>query len=344
MASERPYPPSLLDRLYRRLEALPGRGLWVFPLLAAGASAYLHAVLWTVHGVPVTGLEPAVLSVVFYGPYAFGAIAFLRQIGWSAFDGFHTALGLPDADVARRRYELLTIPRRRLAPLVGVGVLLTIVAGSSNVAELERAGWSEPVAVPVIAVLLLLGYTGLPVAAYYAIRVLRGVARLHAEVPAIDPFRPGPLFALSRLTMWVGLAFVFNAYVIVTLSGSWLEAGGVELVLAALGLAFGVACFVLPLVGLHDRLVAEKDRLLDEVDVRLAAVRAEVHARVDGRAYPGMVELTETIGALGASRALVEGLPTWPWPPQLLRGFVSAIVLPLVVFVATEGLGRLLAS
>jgi hypothetical protein len=35
-------------------------------------------------------------------------------------------------------------------------------------------------------------------------------------------------------------------------------------------------------------------------------------------------------------RDRIQRLPTWPWPPQLLRGFVSALVLPLVIFVLTR--------
>jgi hypothetical protein len=37
-------------------------------------------------------------------------------------------------------------------------------------------------------------------------------------------------------------------------------------------------------------------------------------------------------------------LPTWPWPPQLLRGFVSALLLPIVIFVLTRVISVILES
>jgi hypothetical protein len=35
-------------------------------------------------------------------------------------------------------------------------------------------------------------------------------------------------------------------------------------------------------------------------------------------------------------RDRIQRLPRSPWPPQLLRGFVSALVLPLVIYILTR--------
>jgi hypothetical protein len=44
-------------------------------------------------------------------------------------------------------------------------------------------------------------------------------------------------------------------------------------------------------------------------------------------------------GALAGAeqiRERIERLPTWPWQPALLRGFISAIILPVMVCLLTR--------
>ena len=44
----------------------------------------------------------------------------------------------------------------------------------------------------------------------------------------------------------------------------------------------------------------------------------------------------EIRGSLITLRDRASRLPTWPWPPQLLGGFVSALLLPVVVYLLTR--------
>lgn len=46
------------------------------------------------------------------------------------------------------------------------------------------------------------------------------------------------------------------------------------------------------------------------------------------------------VAAPSTLRQRIEHLPTWPWPPQLLRGFVSALLLPLLIYVLTRVLAN----
>jgi hypothetical protein len=36
-------------------------------------------------------------------------------------------------------------------------------------------------------------------------------------------------------------------------------------------------------------------------------------------------------------------VPTWPWPPSTLRGFVIALVIPILIWLVQFGLQRSLA-
>lgn len=336
--STRPLSPqrrSIVEALYQHLEGRAGAGRWFFPAVGIGSAVYLHLVGWLSGSIQQASIEPAVLILAFDGLYALWAVALLRNVTRRAFDSFSSVLQLSEPELAERRRGLLEFPRGRLAPLVALGSLLALAAGAANVHELERAGWSEPAAAPLIVALVFLNYATFPVCAYYSFQVLRGVQRLHREVTSIDLWATRSLFAFSRLTMWVGLAWAFNQYVVLTIR-SWTSVGAIDLGVAILALGVGAACFVLPLVGLHGRLVEEQATLLTEVDRRYELVGTELLGRIDGRHYGGGAELHETLAALGAIRATVLRLPTWPWPPELAQGFVSALVLPLIALTIAE--------
>jgi hypothetical protein len=46
--------------------------------------------------------------------------------------------------------------------------------------------------------------------------------------------------------------------------------------------------------------------------------------------------MSDALAGMTTLRDGIQRLPTWPWPPQLLRGFVSALILPLVIYVLTR--------
>jgi hypothetical protein len=88
--------------------------------------------------------------------------------------------------------------------------------------------------------------------------------------------------------------------------------------------------------GIHDRLVAEKAMLVRDVERRTSEVAAELYERVDGRDLSAMSSINDSLSGLTLLRQRIDRLPTWPWPPQVLRGFVSALLLPIVIFVLTR--------
>ncbi len=51
--------------------------------------------------------------------------------------------------------------------------------------------------------------------------------------------------------------------------------------------------------------------------------------------------LNKTLASLIQERELFGRLPTWPWSTTTLRAFVSAILLPLLLFVAQRALSQL---
>ncbi len=85
---------------------------------------------------------------------------------------------------------------------------------------------------------------------------------------------------------------------------------------------------------MHARLVEEKERLQFVAEERLKAILAELARDVDAVDLARADGLNKTLGSLLQQRELLAKLPTWPWSPGTLRGFVTVILLPIVLFVA----------
>jgi hypothetical protein len=102
------------------------------------------------------------------------------------------------------------------------------------------------------------------------------------------------------------------------------------------------AAFLLPLLGMHQRLTSEKARLLTEVneaiEIAYHGLRREVHSNSLSR----VDELDKALSGLFRMREAVGHLSTWPWQPETLRGIVAALILPVVIWLIQFGLQRLL--
>jgi hypothetical protein len=183
---------------------------------------------------------------------------------------------------------------------------------------------------------LVLGYSMAPAAFVHTVRQLRLVARIHREATSIDPFDRGPVYAFSRLTVLTGLGYVLVGYYTLTVNGVFAAGSVVTIAALAFSVIVGVGTFVVPLWGIHERLVDEKAILVRGVEERVSRISTEMYRRIDAGEFDGTKVVSDALGAVASLRDRIQRLPTWPWPPQLLRGFVSALVLPLVIYVLTR--------
>lgn len=59
-----------------------------------------------------------------------------------------------------------------------------------------------------------------------------------------------------------------------------------------------------------------------------------------GQAHAGQFEATkavgETLAAVSELRKRIVEVPTWPWRPQVLSGFISALLVPVAVYLLTR--------
>ena len=321
------------------VELLPVNGLWVFPALAVLLLAWGHAVLWASGRLPVGSIDATIATGVVYGPYVLAVFAITNRIAIRSLDEFWPATGWPDSERPRWAYRFVTLPRGVDVLVLAIGIPLSIASFLSAPPSFLGAPETRWYLAAAFLPSMILGYTGFPLIVLHTVRQLRLVMQIHREATAIDPFDREPVYAFSRLTVVTGLAYVLVGYYGLAVNGAFQAGNLVSILTLAGSFAIGIVTFIAPLWGIHDRLVHEKAELLARAERRLGKVAAEMDQRIDARAYGTTKEITDTLAGATLLRERVAKLPTWPWPPQVLRGFLSALLLPVIVYIVSRLIG-----
>jgi hypothetical protein len=324
---------SWIDWLVRRVEDLPGPTWAAYVVLAALGIAVGNAIPW-LDGKPIT-LDP---YWTVFGLFPVSELALIHYLDWVA-DGavrrFRPLTGLGDEAFERLRRRFVSIPPGS----AGVFAVLWVVGGfTSSMIDPgphRLIGVSVPSAV--VTVVFEAAINGLLSALIIkAFRRMLDVERIHRAAPRIDLFDPAPLYAFSRLTSQTAIGFLYILIVLIpSLAPRYLQSETTRIGFTALvvGLtATAVAVFILPLYGMHRRIVAEKERLQSVAGERLRGLLDELErdaAHVDLSRADGLNKL---LASVISERELINKLPTWPWQAATLRGFVSALLLPVVVY------------
>lgn len=312
--------------------------------LTAGAAmlGWGHAVLWFAGGRAVGSIDTNLLALVAYGPYALVGLPLGIRIGRNALDRFWPATGWPEAEKVAWRQALSTVPFRTEAAAFGLGALGGLAALLSTPAAVLGPEDGRGAIVVAYLPAFLAGYGLAAVGTVATIRWLRTVVRIHREAEALDIFDRGPIYAFSRLTTAVGLAYTVIAYFSLTVNSAFQQGNATSLAFIGANLLAAILLFVVPMWGIHGRLERQKDALRRDVDARTNRLAAELYARIDAGQLDSTKVVLDAIPGTTALRERFDRLPTWPWPPNLLRGFVSALLVPLAIFVLTRVLSGLI--
>lgn len=242
----------------------------------------------------------------------------------------------------RLRYELTVIPSRPALFIAILSLPMTLAYYAADPVASLVVGLS-PLGLALRATAEWFATALLLVLVYHTLRQMRSVSRIHDRAARVDLFQPGPLYAFSRLTSRTGIALIAITGTSLLVSLPTVEmTSWVTLYLPWLiGIvAVSAAAFVVPLMGMHRRIGAEKAALLSEVGSRLSATIASLHRCVDQGDLPRAEATSRMLASLVAERDVINRVSTWPWQPGTVGAFATAIVLPIGVFLATRLLGR----
>jgi hypothetical protein len=163
---------------------------------------------------------------------------------------------------------------------------------------------------------------------------------IHGLAEHVNLFRVKPFYAFSGLAARTGMSFLVLAYSILAIRPDIVRDTPALQILIVGMLPTAIACFVLPLRGMHVRLVAEKDRLLAEANGRYEMLLARLHARVDGEILTDAEKVSHQLSSVAAEREAIARLSTWPWEAATITGFLTTLVLPLLIWLAQRLLGK----
>jgi hypothetical protein len=336
-AAARPARAGWFDALAPLVERLPGPA-WAYYAVTSAILLGWMATVAEANGKPF-GAGYALFGLQVVMPVALGH--HFTDVARSALRRFRPLLDVDDARFAEIEHDFLT-----LSPgATWVATVVALALGSTAV-FLSPEEWFGSYATSYdsmlagIAPVIFLFVIPFGPFITRSIRQLVLVTRLHAAAPVVDPLRPGPTYAFSDFTVRVGLAMLVYGYGWLVADIETITASPVAYLLDAAFMAIAVAFFVLPLWGMHRRLVAGRDALLDSADGRLQTVIAELHRRADALDLRDADPLNKTIGSLIAERDVILKAPTWPWRPGTLNAFISLLAAPVILFIITRVLGR----
>ena len=338
---ERPYSPGWFDRLNDWVDRMRGpNSLYCLGLLIF-QFGYVTALLWFNGKLPGGSIDVRLVFPVVVAPYFLWVRFYLDRVAAAALDAFRPMLAVNDAEFLSLRYQLTTLPtgttRTATAAAIAAFLLNASLLPDSIVTQFAS---SRAAAFIVIGPVGLFASAIAVVNTFQAIHQLRMVERIYDLVGEIALLRAKPLYAFSQLTARTGMSFLLLTYCIAAVRPDLVSSSRMLEVLLVAMVPTAVACFVLPLRGMHRRLAAEKDHALAQVALRFETVFKRLHERVDQEVLADADKFNLQITSLSAEREVLARVSTWPWEPATLTGFLTTLVSPVLLWAIQRVLER----
>jgi hypothetical protein len=241
-------------------------------------------------------------------------------------------LAVSDEEYATLQYRLTTLPGRRtllVSLIAGVWLAPTMFYTPVPLPQVTLA--TSSLALVLESLFSFLIWSMAATLVYHTIHQLRLVSYIYTQHTRINLFQLGPLYAFSRLTArtTIGVTLINYAWAIPQPETGIRSAGSdVTLFFAIVALV----AFVWPLLGAHQLLAQEKQHRQDETNQRLANAFAELDRRLDANELGDIGALKTAIDTLTGRQAVLAKISTWPWQIETMRGTLTALSLPLVVW------------
>ncbi|HXF62992.1 MAG TPA: hypothetical protein VNK95_15310 [Caldilineaceae bacterium] len=339
----RPYPPSWVNRLVAWVERLPGPPWPIYWSVALFLIA-LHMVINWADGIgAVSTFKPFHIVAAGGGVYYLALIHYLDRTATTVLDRFRPALELREGDYDEMRYRLTTLPAREARYTTYLGVAMGLVEMIAIAQGLFLPGLNafiSPAATAFVAAIGVFGTLMMVLFAYHTLHQLRVINQIFTRHTRIDLFALGPLYAFSHLTARTAVGWLLITYAWVATEPR-VEGDLVALGNAVVVASLGLAAFVWPLLGIHRLLAAEKERAIAAVTYRLKLSYEGLNRRVDEGRFEETASLSEAANGLQGELAYLEKIPTWPWQPETVRGVLTAVVLPILLWLVTTLLERM---
>lgn len=340
-----PYPSSWINRLTTWIDTLPGPAWCYYVAIITLAVGMQLAIAWW-----EDSYHPTIIgfAIVFTGSsiYYLAMIYYLDRVATDAFDKFRPTMCVSEQQATDLCYKLTCLPARavRIVTLVGLACGLMMITGTERgaiYADQSFFGTSVFAQLYWRAALIAdqMMFWNL---IYHTIHQLRIVSLIYTKHAKIDLFNLSPLYTFSRLTACTAVSTIFIAYLWVA-TYPWLSNDYLVIGSWLIGILAAMAGFILPLLGIHYRLVEEKQRWKSEAGQWLKVSITNFHQSIAERNLEEVDVHLRVIEGVNREQAILEQIPTWPWQPGTVRGLTTTIVGPVLLWLIVRVLERVVA-
>lgn len=328
-----PYPASWIDIFTAWVSQLPGEG-WMYYL---GFAVILIGVQVALMWIEDSATSGTILPIQVFMPAVFAFFLTLFQYldgrAASAMEILRPALQVEEEKYQELKYSISTLPRVRtlLAGLLVLGITLIIeyLTGS----YFPEALIGLPLSIQLWRGIYIISWVLFGTFLYHTIHQLRLINHIYIRYTRIDLFSMMPYHAFSNLSALTAGSLTMIIYgwlyvnPIMKLDDPVVFGWVVSVLLTA------AITFVLPQLGIHRLQVEEKDRLLNEAYQRLQTIILEMHQHIDDKDLDGMGKLNVAYNSLEQEINTLKRIPTWPWEPETIQMLVTALALPLGLWI-----------
>ena len=317
---------SWVDLLTDEIDRLPGP-TWLAYLVAFAVLLLLaNSAGWLDGYLPLGSFDVYLSSLAAFGVSGLAAIHYLDRETEIAVDRLRPALSVNDEAFLELRRRLTELPAGPTIFWTLVGLAIAVAYATDSSIRLRGQA-----SVTVDIAIALVGSPLLAVLFYHAVRQLWLISHIQTQLASIDLFQRESLVAFSGVTARTGLIILALAYLLAAPEPSPLQNPSL-IVFVGLSVLLAVAAFVLPMYGMHRRIAAEKSRLATLANQDLKVALARLSAGAQAGDLTDAEGLNQHLSSLIIQRDVIAAIPTWPWEPDTLRAFSTAVVLPIALW------------
>lgn len=294
-------------------------------------AALIHILAWADGWMPAFTFNPiaTVFPIWLWIPMII--MTYINSVAVDALNSFRPLLKIDEEEFNRLKYEFTNMPPR--------GVFLSGLFWGINYLLLTYLGYRvfyvayglSPLLAIIIFTTGLISYLTGSVIYYYSLRQLNLINRTVQMAKHLNLFRLDPVYAFSRVTSLIGISWMLML-TLTLLTLPLRLATGLGVAIMAVQILLAIAAFILPLWFVHRRLESEKLKLIAELNLRVESTIGLLHASLDDKKLENSSHFSDAMASLSAEREVLNAIPTWPWRTGTLTGFLSAIVLPIIIF------------
>jgi hypothetical protein len=260
-----------------------------------------------------------------------------------AIDMFREMINTSNAEFDQIKYEFLNLPAQIMWVIFGIfSVLLTTI---TIIDPQGFTGFTNAFSVIAFLVLGILGFSLTFTFIVHTYRRVILVNHIYQRLGTLNLFDLGPIFSLSGLTTRsaIGIVLIANQDFISNVITTSSEQDFALAIANTLTIfVIGSAAILIPLLGIHRKLQAEKNRLKQDNAKRIHKANDVLNQRMDQSEFENISGFSSGLEALFLFRDRINKIPTWPWDWAAIRGFISAVFLPLAIWAIQSLLTRFL--